>query len=99
MTDSALVLFSGGQDSTTCLAWALERFAQVETVGFNYGQRHVTEMTARPRVLAAMAEHFPQWRDRLGDDFVLPLDLLKAIGGSALTENMKIEMGTNGLPT
>src|ERR1700759_4291577 len=98
-TDTALVLFSGGQDSTVCLAWALDRFAKVETVGFDYGQRHSAEMDARPRVLTAILERFPQWRDRLGEDFVLPLDVLKAIGGSALTENMKIEMGTNGLPT
>ena len=59
---SALVLFSGGQDSTTCLAWALERFARVETVGFDYGQRHIAEMDARPRVLAALRDRFPQWR-------------------------------------
>ena len=99
MSDIALVLFSGGQDSTTCLAWALDRFERVETAGFDYGQRHITEMDARPRVLAAIRERFPKWRDKLGDDFVLPLDVLKAIGGSALTENMKIEMGANGLPT
>jgi 7-cyano-7-deazaguanine synthase len=95
----ALVLFSGGQDSTTCLAWALDRFAQVETVGFDYGQRHIAEMAARPRVLAAMRERFPAWRERLGEDHVLPLDVLKAIGGSALTDKLKIEMGQGGLPT
>jgi 7-cyano-7-deazaguanine synthase len=95
----ALVLFSGGQDSTTCLAWALDRFAQVETVGFDYGQRHAAELAARPRVLAQLRAHFPQWRDRLGDDQLLPLDVLKAIGGSALTSGMKFEMGENGLPT
>src|SRR6185437_4117820 len=99
MPEGALVLFSGGQDSTTCLAWTLDRFARVETVGFDYGQRHMTEMDARPRVLAALREGFPQWKGRLGDDHVLPIDTLKAIGGSALTENMKIEMGANGLPT
>ena len=97
--DTALVLFSGGQDSTTCLAWALDRFAKVETVGFDYGQRHIAEMAARPRVLAAMRERFPAWRERLGADQVLPLDVLKAIGGSALTDNMKIEMGQGRLPT
>ena len=95
----ALVLFSGGQDSTTCLAWALDRFAQVETVGFDYGQRHIAEMAARPRVLAAVHDRFPAWRDRLGEDHILPLDVLKAIGGSALTDNVKIEMGQGGLPT
>ena len=97
--ETALVLFSGGQDSTACLAWALDRFARVETVGFDYGQRHIAEMSARPRVLAAMREGFAQWQTRLGDDHVLPLDTLKAIGGSALTDRTKIEMGANGLPT
>ncbi len=95
----ALVLFSGGQDSTTCVAWALARFARVETVGFDYGQRHAAELAARPRILAALRERFPQWRDRLGDDHVLSLDVLKAIGGSALTDAVRIEMGANGLPT
>jgi 7-cyano-7-deazaguanine synthase len=97
--NSALVLFSGGQDSTTCLAWALARFALVETVGFDYGQRHRTELEARPQVLAALRAGFPDWADRLGDDHVLSLDVLKQIGGSALTDAVKIEMGSNGLPT
>lgn len=97
MTTSALVLFSGGQDSTTCLAWALSRFDLVETVGFDYGQRHAVELEARPRILAALGK-FPQG-DKLGADHLLPLDTLKAIGGSALTENLAIEMGANGLPT
>jgi 7-cyano-7-deazaguanine synthase len=95
----ALVLFSGGQDSTVCLVWALTRFAHVETVGFDYGQRHASELVARPRLLAALKTAFPQWSDRLGPDHLLPLDTLKAIGGSALTDNMAIEMGENGLPT
>ncbi len=99
MTSSALVMFSGGQDSTTCLAWALARFERVETVGFDYGQRHITELAARPRILARLRTEFPQWRDRLGQDHLLPLDLLKHIGGSALTDDMKIEMGESGLPT
>src|SRR6201996_7318990 len=90
---SALVLFSGGQDSTTCLAWALSRFDRVETVGFDYGQRHAAELAARPRILAQMK------KDRLGADHLLPLDVLKAIGGSALTDDVKIEMGDSGLPT
>jgi 7-cyano-7-deazaguanine synthase len=90
---SALVLFSGGQDSTTCLAWALARFDRVETVGFNYGQRHASELAARPHILAQMKN------DRLGDDHLLPLDVLKAIGGSALTDDVTIEMGESGLPT
>jgi 7-cyano-7-deazaguanine synthase len=96
---SALVLFSGGQDSTTCLAWALDRFDRVETVGFEYGQRHIVEMAARPMILKAIRERIPEWRGKLGEDFVLPLDVLKAIGGSALTDGMKIEMGASGLPT
>jgi 7-cyano-7-deazaguanine synthase len=95
---TALVLFSGGQDSTTCLAWALARFARVETVGFDYGQRHKVELSARPQVLDGL-RGFPGWSARLGEDHVLPIDTLKAIGGTALTGEMKMEMGTNGLPT
>ncbi|MDE1939035.1 MAG: 7-cyano-7-deazaguanine synthase QueC [Alphaproteobacteria bacterium] len=98
-TNSALVLFSGGQDSTTCLAWALARFAQVETVGFDYGQRHHTEMEARVNVLSALRQRFPDWAARLGEDHVLSLDVLKQIGGTALTNAMAIEMGADGLPT
>jgi 7-cyano-7-deazaguanine synthase len=97
MTNSALVLFSGGQDSTTCLAWALSRFDRVETLGFDYGQRHRIELEARPPILAALAK-LPHG-ERLGADHLLPLDTLKAIGGSALTEDLAIEMGANGLPT
>jgi 7-cyano-7-deazaguanine synthase len=96
---TALVLFSGGQDSTTCLAWALDRFAEVETVGFDYGQRHAAELAARPRLLEAFRKLFPDWCDKLGEDHPLSLDVLKAIGGSALTDAMKIEMGAGGLPT
>jgi 7-cyano-7-deazaguanine synthase len=66
MNDHALVLFSGGQDSTTTLAWALQRYAQVETIGFDYGQRHAVEMTCRPVVLAALRQQFPDWAARLG---------------------------------
>ena len=95
--NTALVLFSGGQDSTTCLAWALARFARVETVGFDYGQRHIAEMAARPRVREALAAM--TWQGALGEDHVLPIDTLKAIGGTALTDDMKIEMGRDGLPT
>jgi len=96
--NAALVLFSGGQDSTICLAWALNRFASVETVGFDYGQRHASELAARPRILARLRADFPAWAGKLGQDHLLPLDTLKAIGGSALTENMAIEMGAHGLP-
>jgi len=99
MTSSALVLFSGGQDSTVCLAWALARFSRVETVGFDYGQRHAAELMARPRILAQLKADFPDWAGVLGEDHLLPLDLLKSIGGSALTDDMKIEMGAEGLPT
>jgi 7-cyano-7-deazaguanine synthase len=88
----ALVLFSGGQDSTTCLAWALAQFDHVETVGFDYGQRHRAELDARPRILARMA------CERLGADHLLALDLLKSIGGTALTDDRRIEMGAHGLP-
>lgn len=98
-SETALVLFSGGQDSTTCLAWALTRFARVETVGFDYGQRHRAELDARLQVLAALHSRFPQWAAKLGEDHVLTLDLLKQIGGSALTDSMQIEIGRDGLPT
>jgi 7-cyano-7-deazaguanine synthase len=98
-TDNALVLFSGGQDSTTCLAWALARFRRVETVGFAYGQRHGTELEARVRVLAAIRARFADWAERLGDDHVLSFDVLKQIGGTALTDATKIEMGADGVPT
>jgi 7-cyano-7-deazaguanine synthase len=96
--DTALVLFSGGQDSTTCLAWALTRFQTVETVGFDYGQRHIAELAARPRVLAGI-RGIGDWGTRLGADHVLPIDTLKAIGGTALTDDMAMEMGRDGLPT
>jgi 7-cyano-7-deazaguanine synthase len=96
---TALVLFSGGQDSTTCLAWALNRFDKVETVGFSYGQRHAVELETRPRILAKLRAAFPDWSAKLREDRVLSLDLLKEIGGTALTEATAIEMGRTGLPT
>ena len=99
MATSALVLFSGGQDSTVCLAWALARFDSVETVGFDYGQRHAAELVARPSILEKIRAQFPAWAGKLGSDHLLPLDVLKFIGGSALTDDMKIEMGDSGLPT
>ena len=95
----ALVLFSGGQDSTVCLAWALDRFDRIETIGFDYGQRHATELAARPRLRAALDQHFPHWRGRLGEDHLISLNAPRAIGGSALTQDMAIEMGKDGLPT
>jgi 7-cyano-7-deazaguanine synthase len=75
-SDSALVLFSGGQDSTVCLGWALERFARVETVGFDYGQRHAIELDVRPRIRDLIAALKPEWKTRLGDDHVIKLDAL-----------------------
>lgn len=94
----ALVLFSGGQDSTTCLAWALERYDRVETIGFDYGQRHAVEMTCRGSVLAELRSHFPAWRNKLGQDHVLDLSLLGQISNTALTEAKAIEFAENGLP-
>lgn len=101
MTDrnSALVLFSGGQDSTVCLAWALENYGRVETVGFDYGQRHGVELAARPRVRAGLAELSQKWRDRLGDDHVLDMRSFGAIGQTAMTTDTAIEMDAAGLPT
>lgn len=96
---TALVLFSGGQDSTTCVAWALEHFDRVETVGFDYRQRHASELDARPRVLDRMRRLSEKWASGLGDDVVLPIDTLRAIGGNALTDTMKFGMGANKLPT
>jgi 7-cyano-7-deazaguanine synthase len=95
----ALVLFSGGQDSTTCLAWALSEFDAVETVGFAYGQRHAAELEARPHILKRLRDDFLQWRDRLGEDYLLSLDLLAEIGGSALTDDVAIALRADGLPT
>lgn len=97
--ETALVLFSGGQDSTVCLAWTLERFARVETVGFAYGQRHSIELSVRPRIREQMAALQPAWAARLGDDHVVALDALAAISDTALTRAVAIEMADNGLPT
>ena len=98
MHTTALVLFSGGQDSTTCLAHALERYERVETVGFDYGQRHSVEMQARSVVLAQLRERFPDWAPFLGQDHVLSLEVLGQIGGSSLTEDTAIAMQADGLP-
>ena len=97
--DTALVLFSGGQDSTVCLAWALTRFARVETVGFDYVQRHAVELEVRPRIRTALAALNADWKARLGDDHILKLDALAAISDSALTRDSAIEIADNGLPT
>jgi 7-cyano-7-deazaguanine synthase len=96
--DHALVLFSGGQDSTTCLAWALERFAHVETIGFAYRQRHHVEMDCRLTVLEQIRTQFPHWSARLGDDHILDLRTLGDISQTALTQDMEIHMSDQGLP-
>jgi 7-cyano-7-deazaguanine synthase len=98
MTDSALVLFSGGQDSTTCLAWALERYAHVETVGFDYGQRHRIELDCRSDILAALKRDFPAWAARLGDDHMLDLSILGRLSETALTQDKEIAFAASGLP-
>jgi len=97
--DTALVLFSGGQDSTVCLAWALQRFAKVETLGFDYGQRHRIELDVRPRLRARMAALDPLWAKKLGPDHVIGIDALGKISETALTREMDIEMSESGLPT
>ena len=95
---SALVLFSGGQDSATCLAWALERYERVETLGFQYGQRHVIELSCREHFLNGIKQQFPQWAHKLDQDHMLDLSLLGQISNTALTEDKAIEMQQNGLP-
>jgi 7-cyano-7-deazaguanine synthase len=98
MTSRALVLFSGGQDSATCLAWALDRYAHVETVGFNYGQRHAVELECRQVVLEQLRQSFPKWREKLGSDHVLDVGILGQISDTALTAPVAIELRSNGLP-
>ena len=95
---SALVLFSGGQDSTTCLAWALENFEHIETIGFNYGQKHIIEMDCRDKVIDSIKKVFPKWANKLGADHVLDLSLLGQISDTALTKDKAIEFETSGLP-
>ena len=95
---SAIVLFSGGQDSTTCLAWALERFERVETVAFDYRQRHRVELDARLEVLKNLREFFPQWRSRLGEDHLIDLQVLSQVSETSLTRDVEIEVARDGLP-
>ena len=94
----ALVLFSGGQDSTTCLAWALDRYGRVETLGFDYGQRHRVELDQRPVLRAALRDRFPAWRDRLGPDHTIDLAALGAIADTAMTRDIAIATDAKGLP-
>src|ERR1700709_997731 len=96
--DSALVLFSGGQDSATCLAWALDRFARVETLGFDYGQRHRVELDCRATLRAGLAGMNKEWALRLGEDHTIDVGAIGEVSETALTREMAIEVGENGLP-
>jgi 7-cyano-7-deazaguanine synthase len=98
MSEAALVLFSGGQDSTTCLAWALDRYERVETIGFNYGQRHSVEMECRQDLLAAIRSQFPQWAARLGSDLVVDVPTLGTISETSLTREAEFRLQADGLP-
>lgn len=98
MNEKALVLFSGGQDSATCLAWALERYAHVETLGFDYGQRHVVELECRNTLRQHFVKLEPQWATRLGDDHTIDLAALGAVSDTALTSDVEIAMEEGGLP-
>jgi len=95
----ALVLFSGGQDSSVCLAWALDRYTRVETVGFDYGQRHAVELEQRAVIREAIARRFPAWAVRLGPDHTLDIRGFGAIGDTAMTTERAIEITEKGLPS
>src|ERR1700733_8726286 len=97
-TETALVLFSGGQDSATCLAWALQRFARVEMLGFNYGQRHAIELECRDKLLDGIKSLRTDWAEKLGESHTLEIPTLAAISDSALTRDVAIAMGEDGLP-
>jgi 7-cyano-7-deazaguanine synthase len=97
--ESALVLFSGGQDSTTCVAWALAKFSRVETIGFDYRQRHAVELTCRERIREELTQLFPRWAGSLGEDHAVDLGVLGALSDTALTRSVKIEMLANNLPS
>lgn len=94
----AIVLFSGGQDSTTCLAWALDRFEHVETIGFDYRQRHRVELDIRPGIFEAIRKRFPQWASKLGVDHLIDLGVLGQVSETSLTRDVEIAMQENGLP-
>ena len=98
-TTSALVLFSGGQDSAVCLAWALRRFERVETIGFDYRQRHSVELQCRTVFLAKLHEQFPEWAARLGEDHMLDLGVLGEVSDTALTREQEIGFAESGLPS
>lgn len=98
MTTTALVLFSGGQDSTTCLAWALDKFDAVETVGFDYGQRHAVELSCRAPIRTALGTIKPDWQRKLGADHLLDLRTLGALSDTALTSDRAIIFAANNLP-
>nr|WP_323032234.1 7-cyano-7-deazaguanine synthase QueC [Brachymonas denitrificans] len=98
MPRHALVLFSGGQDSTTCLAHALSRYERVETIAFDYGQRHHVELEARLNVLTALRQQFPAWSERLGDDHLLDVNVLGQISETSLTRDTAFAMEASGLP-
>ena len=95
----ALIMFSGGQDSATCLAWALERYDYIETVGFNYEQRHAVEMSSRQIVLKSFKTGFPNWAEKLGEDHIVDLSALGAISETSLTRDVEITLSKDGLPS
>ena len=94
----ALVLFSGGQDSATCLAWALKRFARVEMLGFRYGQRHAIELDCRSGLLDGLRSLNADWAAKLGESHTLEIPTLAAVSDTALTRDVAIAMGADGLP-
>src|ERR1700728_2752212 len=97
-SETALVLFSGGQDSATCLAWALERFARVEMLGFDYGQRHAIELACREHLLDGIKSLRSDWAGKLGENHTLEIATLAAISDTALTRDVAIAMREDGLP-
>src|SRR3954468_2320757 len=97
-SETALVLFSGGQDSATCLAWALERFGRVEMLGFRYGQRHAIELDCRDRLLDGIKALNADWALKLGDSHTLDVPTLAAVSDTALTRDVEIAIGADGLP-
>jgi 7-cyano-7-deazaguanine synthase len=98
MHTTALVLFSGGQDSTTCLAYALSRYERVETIAFDYGQRHSVELDARLNVLREIKVAYPHWSDKMGEDHLLDLSVLGKVSETSLTRDTAFKMEANGLP-